>query len=96
MNINIDTTKINTSAENLETIAKNYNDVIEKIFAELKGLETSGAWQGENANSAVFKYIDIVMEEKKDYYDLALNIQKWGEVLNEYAKNNEHTTNQKI
>jgi len=96
MILNIDTTKIKVSAETIEKLADDYNQVIENVFAELINLETSGAWAGENYNSSIYRYLATVKKDKKDYNDLAFDIKKLGVVLKEYTANLEKTTNEKI
>ena len=96
MTINTDTNKIKLSGENLEKLANEYNQVIEKVFGELITLETNGKWVGENYNSGVCKYIENVKKEKEQYYNLALNLKNLGISLKDYATNLEKTTDIKL
>lgn len=92
----MDTDKVREAGENIVKDSEEFNKVVDDIFMKLGNLEKDGAWVGDNANSSVRKYMEIVASHKEAYSEYAVTINSLGKKLIEYANDVSAVASEKI
>lgn len=87
--IKINTDKIKNAGEELQSIAKDYNTIVNNVYSIINKLPSDGAWVSDKANSSVNLFINIVSKDKSSMLGLANNINSLGIKLVNYANNME-------
>ena len=87
--IKINTDKIKNAGEELQSIAKDYNTIINNVYSIINRLSSDGAWVSDKSNSSVNLFINIVSKDKSSMLGLANNINSLGIKLVNYANNME-------
>ena len=87
--IKINTDKIKNAGEELQSIAKDYNTIVNNVCSIINRLPSDGAWISDKSNSSVNLFINIVSKDKSSMLGLANSINSLGIKLVNYAKNME-------
>ena len=85
----INTDKIKNAGEELQSIAKDYNTIINNVYSIINRLSSVGAWVSDKSNSSVNLFINIVSKDKSSMLGLANSINSLGIKLVNYANNME-------
>ncbi len=87
--IKINTDKIKNAGEELQSIAKDYNTIVNNVYFIINRLSSDGAWVSDKSNSSVNLFINIVSKDKASMLGLANSINSLGIKLVNYANNME-------
>ena len=94
--IKINTDKVNGACNEIQKLAKDYNTIIEEAFNKIRDLQKDGVWIGQDNTSAVYKFINHSMKEKKIYSDYILELLDLSQKIEQYSKDIKKISEYKI
>ena len=83
LNMNCD--KVKAYASELNSIAEDYNKIIDDLYTSLMSVSKDGIWMSESSNGSANKFIDAVSKDKENVIKLASNMHSLGNRINNYA-----------
>lgn len=85
--LNMNVEKIIECGEELKTIGKDYDRLIDETYKKLTKISENSVLVSENSNGAANKFIQSAELDKKNVTPLGTNIYNLGEKLVMYANN---------
>lgn len=84
--LSLNTTNMKECGNTIINLSIELNEALNALFIELENLEKNGVWVGAAATS----FINSLIDEKRDYYDLKNSLFGFGNCLSEFSNRYEN------
>lgn len=94
--LEIDTGRIRGEGENLKTIARDYNRLLNELYQKINSIGMNQIWTSEKEVGAANTYIRKVLEDKPNMMALGNSMNELGQKMISYANNMDSTADSRL
>ncbi len=93
--LEMDAEKLKIEGENLKTIARDYNNLLNSMFDKINKIQNT-AWSGDSADSGAARFVQKALSDKANMQSLAVSMNSLANTIISYANSVNNSSDNNI